>query len=468
MENYGILSLAPALIAVVLAFVTREALISILCGILVGILITGDNLLFGFTALVQDALGNADFIWAISIEVFIGIMVAFFQKSGAINAMANALNRKLRITQRLAQILSWALGMLIFFSDYFSPLFVGNVMRPITDKAKVSREKLAWICDATSAPECIVLPFTAWGVYVAGLLVGFGTFATAEQGQNAIIRAVPYQLYGILTILMVLLVALGFLPDFGAMKKAEECARTTGKVVADGSTPMLSDDLETIQPKEGFHSSIFLHFVMPALIVIAVTIGTYVVLGSAKTLEAFILAVAYQAVVLLIQRAFDIREMVETATKGIKSVTGAMLILALAYCINSISKTLGTADYVISITESWMSASTLLALTFGISAFIAFFTGTSWGVYAIMIPIAMPLAFNVTGGAETALVYAEIAAVMSGGAFGDHCSPLSDTTILSSLGAGSDHVDHVKTQMPYAMVVAVISMIGYFVIGLCL
>ena len=194
MENYGILSLAPALIAVILAFVTREALISILCGILVGILITGDNLLFGFTTLVQNALGNADFIWAISIEVFIGIMVAFFQKSGAINAMTNALNRKLRITQRLAQILSWVLGMLIFFSDYFSPLFVGNVMRPITDKAKVSREKLAWICDATSAPECIVLPFTTWGVYVAGLLVGFGTFATAEQGQNAIIRAVPYQL----------------------------------------------------------------------------------------------------------------------------------------------------------------------------------------------------------------------------------------------------------------------------------
>ena len=163
MDNYGILSLAPALIAVILAFITREALFSILCGVLVGLLITGQDLLFGFTGIIQSALGNADFIWVIGIEVFIGIMVAFFQKSGAIEAVANKLNEKLHITPRIAQIMGAALGVLVFFSDYFSPLFVGNVMRPITDKAKVSREKLAWLCDCTSAPVCITLPFTSWG-----------------------------------------------------------------------------------------------------------------------------------------------------------------------------------------------------------------------------------------------------------------------------------------------------------------
>ena len=188
MDNYGILSLAPALIAVILAFITREALFSILCGVLVGLLITGQDLLFGFTGLIQSALGNADYIWVIGIEVFIGIMVAFFQKSGAIEAVANKLNEKLHITPRIAQIMGAALGVLVFFSDYFSPLFVGNVMRPITDKAKVSREKLAWLCDCTSAPVCITLPFTAWGVYVAGLVVGFGTFATADAGQAAVIH----------------------------------------------------------------------------------------------------------------------------------------------------------------------------------------------------------------------------------------------------------------------------------------
>ena len=468
MDNYGILSLAPALIAVILAFITREALFSILCGVLVGLLITGQDLLFGFTGIIQSALGNADFIWVIGIEVFIGIMVAFFQKSGAIEAVANKLNEKLHITPRIAQVMGAALGVLIFFSDYFSPLFVGNVMRPITDKAKVSREKLAWLCDCTSAPVCITLPFSAWGVYVAGLVVGFGTFATAEAGQNAVIHASVFQLYGILTIIMIFLVALGFIPDFGPMKKAEERARTTGKVIADGSTPMLSNELDNIKPKEGFKPNIVLHFLIPAIIIICTTIGTYVVMGSAKTLEAFVLAVAYQAIVLLIQKAFDIREMIQVATEGIKSVVSAMLILSLAYCINAISKTLGTANFVISVTESWMTPATLLAMTFAVCAFISFFTGTSWGVYAIMIPIAMPLAFSMSGGVEGSLVYAEIAAVMGGGAFGDHCSPLSDTTILSSLGAGSDHVDHVKTQLPYALSVAVLCLIGYIIIGICL
>ena len=468
MDNYGILSLAPALIAVILAFITREALFSILCGVLVGLLITGQDLLFGFTGLIQSALGNADYIWVIGIEVFIGIMVAFFQKSGAISAVANKLNEKLHITPKIAQVMGAALGVLIFFSDYFSPLFVGNVMRPITDKAKVSREKLAWLCDCTSAPVCITLPFTAWGVYVAGLVVGFGTFATAEAGQNAVIHASVFQLYGILTIIMIFLVALGFIPDFGPMKKAEERARTTGKVIADGSTPMLSNELDNIKPKEGFKANIVLHFLIPAIIIICTTIGTYVVMGSAKTLEAFVLAVVYQAIVLLIQKAFDIREMIQVATEGIKSVVSAMLILSLAYCINAISKTLGTANFVISVTESWMTPATLLAMTFAVCAFISFFTGTSWGVYAIMIPIAMPLAFSMSGGVEGSLVYAEIAAVMGGGAFGDHCSPLSDTTILSSLGAGSDHVDHVKTQLPYALSVAVLCLIGYIIIGICL
>ena len=169
------------------------------------------------------------------------------------------------------------------------------------------------------------------------------------------------------------------------------------------------------------------------------TIGTYVIMGSAKTLEAFVLAVVYQAIVLLIQKAFNIREMIQVATEGIKSVVSAILILSLAYCINAISQTLGTSNYVISVTESWMTPVTLLALAFAVCAFMSFFTGTSWGVYAIMIPIVMPLAFNMTGGEANNLVYATIAAVMGGGCFGDHCSPLSDTTILSSLGAGSDH-----------------------------
>ena len=468
MDNYGILSLAPALVAVILAFITREALFSILCGVLVGLLVSGQDLLFGFTGIIQSALGNADFIWVIGIEVFIGIMVAFFQKSGAIEAVANKLNEKLHITPRIAQIMGAALGVLVFFSDYFSPLFVGNVMRPITDKAKVSREKLAYIVDSTTAAVPTLFPISAWGAYIIGLIATFYT-STGYNGNPQVDFAagIPYQYYTIGSILMVLIIAVtGW--DYGPMKKAEERARTTGKVVADGSTPMLSRELDNIKPKEGFKSNLILHFLIPAVIVVVINIGTYVIMGSAKTLEAFVLAVVYQAIVLLIQKAFNIREMIQVATEGIKSVVSAMLILSLAYCINAISKTLGTSSYVISVTESWMTPVTLLALTFAVCAFMSFFTGTSWGVYAIMIPIAMPLAFNMAGGEATNLVYATIAAVMGGGCFGDHCSPLSDTTILSSLGAGSDHVDHVKTQMPYALTVAVITCIGYIIIGICL
>ena len=289
------------------------------------------------------------------------------------------------------------------------------------------------------------------------------------MGQNAVIRSIPYQLYGILTIVMILLVSLGFLPDFGPMKKAEKRAAETGQVYAEGDTPMLSQELDNIKPtREGWKPNIVLHFVIPAFLVVAVTIGTYIVMGSAKTLEAFVIAVTYQAIVLLCQRAFSIRDMISTATEGIKSVNSAILILAMAYCLNAISKQLGTSLYVISVTEAWITPVTLLALTFAISAFMSFFTGTSWGTYAIMIPIVMPLAFNITGGSETSLVYATVAAAMGGGCFGDHCSPLSDTTILSSLGAGSDHLAHTKTQLPYALSVAVVTCIGYIIIGLAL
>ena len=161
-------------------------------------------------------------------------------------------------------------------------------------------------------------------------------------------------------------------------------------------------------------------------------------------------------------------ELIETAVEGIKGIISAVLILALAYSLNAISKELGTADFVISVTKSWITPTLLLLFTFLVTAFIAFFTGTSWGTYAIVTPIVIPLAFELTGGVATNLVYASIAAVMGGGCFGDHCSPLSDTTILSSLGAGSDHVDHVKTQLPYALTVAGVSAVFYVILGIVL
>ena len=462
--EYGILSLVPVCIALILAFVTKDALLSLLIGCIIGIIVMGQNIVTGITGLFQTALGNADFIWVLCIEVFIGILVAYFQKSGAIKAFADKVGA-MNLSRRGAETMSFALGMFIFFSDYFSPLYVGNVMRPITDKAKASREFLAYVCDSTSAPICCLVPFTSWGIYVAGLLVGMGCIADSAMGQNVGVHAAMYNFYCIFALVLCGLLGCGIIPHYGPMKKAEKRALEEGKVVADGATPLLSKELDNIMPNEGVKTSLALDFFAPAVIIIGITVGTYVILGSAKTLEAFVVAVAYQFIVMVIQKKATIKELMDTAVEGIKSVMAAILILSMAYCMNSITKQLGTAQYIISLTESWMTPLLLLVITFLVCAVISFLTGSSWGTYAIMLPIVMPLAFNLTGGELGTVVYAAVGAVMGGGCFGDHCSPISDTTILSSLAAGSDHVDHVKTQAPYSITAAAIACVGFLIIG---
>jgi Na+/H+ antiporter NhaC len=468
MESFGILSLVPVCVALILAFVTRDAILSLLAGIFLGVLISGQELISGFSGVLQTALGNADFIWVLAIEVFVGILVAFFQLSGAIQAFSDKVGEK-NLTKRGAEFMAYALGMFIFFSDYFSPLYVGNVMRPITDKAKSSREFLAYVCDSTSGPICSLIPFTSWGIYVAGLLVGIGPIANASMGQSAVIKAAPYNFYAIFALLLCGLLAGGVFPHYGPMKEAERRAFEEGKPYRDGANLMLSKELDEIQPKEGIKPKLLINFFMPAIIIIAITVGTYIGLGSAKTLEAMIAAVVYQFITILLQRMASLQEMVDAAVKGIKSVMSAILILSLAYCINHVTQVLGTANYIISITKSWMTPLLLLPLIFLICGVISFLTGSSWGTYAIMTPIAIPLALSLSGNELGPIVYAAIAAILGGGCFGDHCSPISDTTILSSLAAGSDHMDHVKTQLPYALTSAGLACVAFIIVGaICL
>lgn len=300
---------------------------------------------------------------------------------------------------------------------------------------------------------------------MAGLLVGIGSIADIDIAQNVVFHMVAYNFYGILAIAMVGLFAIG-IPDYGPMRRAEDRAFKEGKVIADGATPMLSNELDNIKPNNGVKSSLFIDFIFPVLLIIGITIGTYAATGSAKILESFVCAVAFQFVVMIVRKMATVAELISVATEGIKSVISAVLILAMAYCLNELSKELGTANYVISVTRNWVTPTIIIVLTFSICAFIGFFTGSSWGTYAIVTPICMPLAFELTGGAITPLIYAAVAAIMGGGCFGDHCSPLSDTTILSSLAAGSDHIDHVKTQIPYAISAAAISAVGYIIVGL--
>ena len=462
--NYGIWAIVPALTAVTLAFITREALFALLMASIVGLLIQGQGL-WGLSGLFMRSLGNADFIWVVMIEIFIGILVAFFLKTGSTEEFSRVVGGKIK-SRKGVQLLAWGLGMFIFFSDYFSPLFVGPVMKDLTDKAKISREKLAYICDSTSAPMAVIIPFSAWGVFITALLVGHGPITDNLMAAGIYFKSVGYNLYAIFAVAMVGLIALGIIPEFGPMKKAEERAMNEGKVLSDTAQPLMGVELSDIKTaKEITKPRLFLNFIFPVLIIIGIAVGTYVFIGSAKTVEAFMSAVFFLGLMLLVQKV-SIKDVFETGVQGIKGVMPAILILALAYVINTVSKDLGAAQYIISITESWLTPTLLPVLVFFMCAFISFSTGTSWGTYAIMIPIAMPLAFAFTGNEVTTLVYATIGAVAGGGVFGDHCSPLSDTTILSSFGASSDHIDHVKTQLPYASVAAGVALVVYLVIGL--
>jgi Na+/H+ antiporter NhaC len=429
---------------------------------LAGVLVAGEGLL-GFPALLVGALGNEGFSWILLLEFFIGMLIAFFQRTGAILNFSLFIEQR-EMTRKKVQLIAWFMGMFVYFSDYFSPLFVGSTMRALSDRFKISREKLAYICDSTSAPVSILVPITGWAVLVAGLIIGMGPIDTPAEAMSVFIISIPFNIYPILAVIMVGLIASNILKDFGPMKVAEDRAMNEGKLVRDGAQPLMGDELTSIEPFPGIKTSLIWNFIFPVLLVIVFAIGSVIITASAKPMEAFLLAAVMAGVVMRIQ-GVPLHEITNTAMAGIKGIMPAVVILAFAYALNDLSAALNTAEYIISATESWLTPRILPMLAFLITGFIAFSTGTSWGTYAIMIPISVPLAFNFSGDELSTVVYATIAAVAGGGVFGDHCSPLSDTSILASTGAASDHIDHVKTQLPYAAIIGGISIMLYLLIG---
>jgi Na+/H+ antiporter NhaC len=461
-DYLGPLSLIPASVAIILAFATRNTVFSLAVACLAGVLVAGEGLL-GFPALLVGALGNEGFSWILLLEFFIGMLIAFFQRTGAILNFSLFIEQR-EMTRKKVQLIAWLMGMFVYFSDYFSPLFVGSTMRALSDRFKISREKLAYICDSTSAPVSILVPITGWAVLVAGLIIGMGPIDTPAEAMSVFIISIPFNIYPILAVIMVGLIASNILKDFGPMKVAEDRAMNEGKLVRDGAQPLMGDELTSIEPFPGIKTSLIWNFIFPVMLVIVFAIGSVIITASAKPMEAFLFAAVMAGVVMRIQ-GVPLHEITNTAMAGIKGIMPAVVILAFAYALNDLSAALNTAEYIISATESWLTPRVLPMLAFLITGFIAFSTGTSWGTYAIMIPISVPLAFNFSGDELSTVVYATIAAVAGGGVFGDHCSPLSDTSILASTGAASDHIDHVKTQLPYAAILGGISIMLYLLIG---
>lgn len=462
-ESLGVLSLLPASVAIVLAFLTRNTVFALSVACIVGVLAAGQGLM-GFPNLLKNALGTTAFSWIFLLELFIGISIAFFQRTGAIRNFS-AWVESLNMNRVRVQLVAWFMGMFVFFSDYFSPLFVGSTMRALSDRFRISREKLAYIADSTSAPVSVIIPVTGWAVFITGLLIGMGPIVDDNVAMKVFVYAIPFNFYSILAVVMVGLIAARIVPEFGPMKTAERRAIETGKVLRDGAEPLMSEELTGIEPYAGVRTSLFWNFVLPVLIVIGVALGSFFMTSSALTMEAFLLSAIVAGIIMRIQ-GIPLSDIMSTANAGIKGVMPAIIILAFAYAINDLSKSMGTANYIVAQTEGWLTPGLLPMLTFLIACTISFSTGTSWGTFAIMMPIAVPMALTFSGNTLDTVVYATVAAVAGGGVFGDHCSPLSDTSILASTGAASDHIDHIKTQLPYALVIGAISVAAYLAIGL--
>ncbi len=454
----GWLSFVPIIIAIALALWSKNTVFSLSIACIIGCFMAGKGI-WGFTDILQSALGNADFIWAALNILFFGVLCTYYEKSGAIDGFTRIVNGK-NLKRRGVQVLAWALG-LFCFADSMSPLFVGSVMRKLSDKAKISREKLAYIADSTAAPVSIVYPFTGWSSYLTGLAVGVGCLATREEAYGFMLRAIPFNFYAILSLIMVLLIGVGVVKDYGPMKKAEKRAMEEGKLIRDGATPMSTAGGNK---SEALKEHVFLNFILPTILLVVISIGSFFVLGGVKVLEAVTIVVILMSISFLVQ-GMKLKELGDIFNDGIKGAMPAVLVLAVAYPLNAITKEMGAADFIMSFVSGGMTPALLPVCIFVICAILSFATGTSWGTFAIAMPLALPMAFAASGGEATLLTTLCFAAVAGGGLFGDHCSPVSDTTIMASMGAGADHVDHVKTQIPYALTIAGVTAMLYLVLG---
>ncbi len=470
--DWGLFSLLPLGVTFLLAFVTRSALIAMLVGTFVGTLMLGGVPGASLNALFQASLGNADFIWIVLIVVLIGVLFEGFKRAGVMAALAERASAgnsgkgaDAAASRRKTELTTWGLGFLIV-DDYFSPLMTGAVMRPVTDRAGVPREKLAFLLDATTASVCILVPFTAWGAYLASLIAAQGgPVDSVEAGLSVFIHAIPYNFYPMLIIVFALLIALRVMPDFGPMRQAETRVAQTGALVREGANPLVDESVDDLNgtPVDGDAApSLRFELALPVGGVICVFAWSLIALGSVKIVEAFMAGATVLISVLLVRgRLKSAAEVASLISRGAESVMPALIIVALAYALNEVARQLGVGDAIVGLFSSGLSIDWLVPLTFAVTAAIAFSTGTSWGSFALMMPVALPVAIAFSDGGISVLVYQTVAAIAGGGIFGDHASPVSDTTVLASLGAGSDHMDHVITQLPYALAMACITLLIY-------
>ena len=469
-------SLVPPIIAIVLALITKEVYSSLFLGILAGGLIySGLNLETAMTHVFSDgfvsSVADSYNVGILLFLVILGAIVAMMNKAGGSAAFGRwtAKHIKSRVGAQLATV---ALGVLIFIDDYFNCLTVGSVMRPVTDKNNISRAKLAYLIDATAAPVCIIAPISSWAAAVAGFAKGSG----AANGMSLFVSAIPFNFYAILTIIMMLFLAISKF-DYGPMKKHEDNAKN-----GDIFTTKMQETVEQMSHNE---KGRVCDLVVPIIVLIIACVFGMIYSGGffdsgSEQYKNFItafsnsdasvglvygsfIALIFTVIFFLIRRVISFKGLMDCIPEGFKAMVPPIMILTLAWTLKSMTDSLGAKIFISQLVEgsagSFMNF--LPAVIFLIAVGLSFATGTSWGTFGILIPIVL----SVFGADSGTITIVAISACMAGAVCGDHCSPISDTTIMASAGAQCDHINHVSTQLPYALTVAGVSFVSYIIAG---
>lgn len=476
--DYGLWAVVPPLVAIVLCFLTKRVLVSLFLGVFAGGLIICKGNPFGGVeySLQQLVVSMKDetSIRLLLFNLLMGAGVAFIWKLGGSKALTEWAKKKIK-TRKSAGVGAWLLGIIVFFNDYVNAAIVGNVFRDVCEEHKISSERLSYILDSTAAPVATFF-ISDWIAFQISMINSGLEAASIESVSpfTGFLHSIPYNLYCIFAVIFVgMLVISG--KDYGPMLKAEHRAITTGKIVNDNSNPMLDVGYELGEPKD-VKSSLWTFF-LPIIALVGVTLfGFYwtgkgggttltAILGEADAAKALLWGAFSMTLVgiILALRVTDLKETMDTFLEGLKLMLLACTILVLAWSLGGVTGDMHLADFIVNQLGDTLPLGLVPIVIFLLGMVISFATGTSWGTMTILTPIAIPLMYKLTGDAMASASMAGV--VFSGAIFGDHCSPISDTTVLASIFAGADHIDHVATQIPYSITVAVVALLMYCVYG---
>ena len=464
--HYGVLSIMPAIGALVICFATRNVILALFMGVVFGGLVSTDyNIIQAFFV---PAIGNENFAQILLVYLWaLGGLLGLWNRNGGAWHFATYVSANHVKSRRSAMFFAWFMGIVFHQGGTISTVLTGTTVRPVSDREKVAHEELAYIVDSTASPVATIIPFNVWPFTIAGLIVipsMSHIVADREDAMRMFFAAIPFNFYGWFAILFTLLFALGKLPFMGpAMRAAQKRVLTTGELDAPGAEPITSKELTTVNVAPGYTPSL-LDFFVPILTLMGVAIVPFLMGGEVMIFEAFGLALV-SATVLSIVRGMSVKDAFDAIVDGIKGVSVGAIILGLAFTLAKVSEVTGASAYVIEASaESLTTIPYILpGLLMIICMTVSFSVGSSWGTYAVVFPIALPLVYVVSP--DPTFMTLAFAAIMGGAVFGDQCSPISDTTILSSLACGSDLMDHVLTQLPMALAAAGIAILLYTAIA---